>query len=317
MGRPSQGGLLPTVPPASEPRQFRRRHGHGKCLMLTAYLSESEPSTVGNYMAVAGFYGNDAQWNALIPEWKQALGRRRSLRMQTLRIHSKPQRAKRLLDALAPIPGRNGLKPLCSLVRVADYVDLIQDGTPAMQRLVGYIVCLSRILIALNHTIPAHESINVVCEIQKYYETEVARMFRVVTRGMADPGKPYFSGIEFVHKNCSVLTQPADLLAFAARHCYEDKKSGVSTLCRPILGNRAGYEISRPLARDIVNLGIGAPASVRRLTLRGPGLGLAERQNQGFHGRLDFGGPRLESIAELEAWSDSELGEHFVAETQP
>jgi len=134
--------------------------------MLTAYLSKNEPSTLSEYVAVAGFYGQDDQWNALSFSWKQALGRRKALRMKTLRIDSKPQRAKCLLDGLAPIPERNGLKPLCSLVRVADYEDLIKDGPQATTALAGYLACLSTILIALNHAVPGHESIKVVCEIR-------------------------------------------------------------------------------------------------------------------------------------------------------
>jgi len=251
--------------------------------MLTAYLSKNEPSTLSEYVAVAGFYGHDDQWNALSRGWKQALGRRKSLRMKTLRFDSKPQRARYLLDALAPIPERHGLKPLCSVVRVADYMDLIKDGTQATTALAGYLACLSTILIALNHAVPGHESIKVVCEIQRDHETEAVRTFRVVTKGMADPAKPYFSGIEFIQKDSSVFTQPADFLAVAARSWREDRKSVASTVCRPILGNRAalGYEISRPLARDIVNLlNIRGHSSARHRGLRDPELALRERQER-------------------------------------
>ena len=275
--------------------------------MLTAYLSKGEPSTLSEYVAVAGFYGHDDQWNALSHGWKQALGRRKSLRMKTLRIDSKPQRAKCLLDALAPIPERHGLKPLCSLVRVADYMDLIKDGTQATTALAGYLACLSIILIALNHAVPRHESIKVVCEIQRDHETEAVRMFRVVTRGMADPAKPYFSGIEFIQKDSSVFTQPADFLAVAARRWHEDKKSVASTICRPILGNRAalGYEISRPLARDIVNLlNIRAHSSARHRGLHDPELALRERQEQDGE-RCGDGVPR-------QSWRQDTLGSHYA-----
>ena len=271
--------------------------------MLTAYLSKSDPSTLSEYVAVAGFYGHDDQWNALSRGWKQALGRRKSLRMKTLRIDSKPQRAKYLLDALAPIPERHGLKPLCSLVRVADYKDLIKDGTQATTALAGYLACLSTILIALNHAVPGHESIKVVCEIQKDHETEAVRMFRVVTRGMADPAKPYFSGIEFIQKDSSVFTQPADFLAVAARRWHEDKKSVASTICRPILGNRAalGYEISRPLARDIVNLlHIRAGSSARHGGLREAEPALRERQERD--------GERCDDGAARQSWKQDTLG---------
>jgi hypothetical protein len=275
--------------------------------MLTAYLSKSDPSTLSECVAVAGFYGHDDQWNALSRDWKQALGRRKSLRMKTLRIDCKPQRAKYLLDALAPIPERHGLKPLCSLVRVADYMDLIKDGTQATTALAGYLACLSTILIALNHAVPRHESIKVVCEIQRDHEAEAVRMFRVVTRGMADPAKPYFSGIEFIQKDSSVFTQPADFLAVAARRWHEDKKSVASTICRPILGNRAalGYEISRPLARDIVNLlNMRAHSPARHRGLHDPELALREPQEQDG-GRCGDGVPR-------QSWSQATVGSPYA-----
>jgi hypothetical protein len=275
--------------------------------MLTAYLSKSDPSTSSQYVAVAGFYGRDDQWNALSRDWRQALGRRKSLRMKTLRIDSKSQRAKYLLDALAPIPERQGLKPLCSLVRVADYVDLIKDGTQATTALAGYLTCLSTILIALNRAVPRHESIKVVCEIQRDHETEALRMFRVITRGMADPAKPYFSGIEFIQKDSSVFTQPADFLAVAARRWHEDKKSVASTICRPILGNRAalGYEISRPLARDIVNLlNIRTHSSAGHRGLHDPELALRERQERD--------GERCGDRVPRQSWRPDTLGSHYA-----
>jgi len=271
--------------------------------MLTAYLSKNEPSTLSEYVAVAGFYGQDDQWNALSFSWKQALGRRKALRMKTLRIDSRPQRAKCLLDGLAPIPERNGLKPLCSLVRVADYRDLIKDGTQATTALAGYLACLSTILIALNHAVPGHENIKVVCEIQRGHEAEAIRMFRIVTKGMADPAKPYFSGIEFIQKDSSVFTQPADFLAFAARRWREDKKSVAATMCRPILGNRAalGYEISRPLARDIVNLlHIRAGSSGRHGGLREAEPALRERQERD--------GERCDDGVARQSWKQDTLG---------
>jgi hypothetical protein len=283
--------------------QFRHYHGHGNCLMLTAYLSKSHLSILNEYVAVAGFYGHDDQWTALSLSWKQALGCRKSLRMKTLRIDSKPQRAKCLLDAPAPIPERHGLKPLCSLVRIADYMDLIKDGTQATTALAGYLACLSTILIALNHAIPGHESIKVVCEIQRDHEKEAVRMFRLVTRGMADPAKPYFSGIEFVQKDSSVFMQPADFLADAARRWREDKKSVAATICRPILGNRAalGYEISRPLARDIVNLlNIRTHSSAHHRGPREPESAPRERQERDGE-RCGEGIPR-------QSWRQDSLG---------
>jgi hypothetical protein len=271
--------------------------------MLTAYLSKNEPSALGEYVAVAGFYGQDDQWNAFSLGLETGARSRKVFRMKTPRIDSKPQRAKCLRDALARIPERHGLKPLCSVVRVADYMDLIEDGAQATTALAGYLACLSTILIALSRAVPGHESIKIVCEIQRSHETEAIRMFRVITKGIAGPTKPYFSGIEFIQKNSSVFTQSADFLAFAARRWREDKKSVGSTVCTPILGNRAvlGHEISRPLARDIVNLlNMRALSSAPHRGLRAPEWALRECQERN--------GERRDDAVALQSWGQDTLG---------
>ena len=178
-----------------------------------------------------------------------------------------------------------------------------KDGTQATTALAGYLACLSTILIALNHAVPGHENIKVVCGIQRDHEAEAVRMFRIVTKAMADPAKPYFSGIEFIQKNSSVFTQPADFLAFAARRWREDRKSAAATMCRPILGNRAalGYEISRPLARDIVNLlNIRAHSSARHRGLREAAPALREQQERD--------GERCDDGVARQSWRQDTLG---------
>ncbi|SRR6266436_892406 len=222
--------------------------------MITVYLDESEHSNASKYMAVAGFFGNEQQWTSFAPEWRQALGRRKYLHMSALRIKSKPERAKRLLDSLGPLPYKHGLQPICSAVKVGDYLDLIEDGDLAMKALAGYTTCLSTILHALNLVVPGHESIEIVCEMQKQYDEEAYRTFRAMRIRMADPAKPYFSGIKFIPKESSILIQPADCFAYAVTHWYEDPKSHISTICRPILGNGIahGYKLSRTKAREII-----------------------------------------------------------------
>ena len=169
--------------------------------MITAYLDESEQSSVIKYMAVAGFFGTDAQWSALTPDWLAGLERRKRLHMNELRINSKPARAKRLLDRLGPLPYKHGLKPLCCTVRVADYLDLIEDGDLAAKALHGYSMCFTGVLHALNEIIPGHESIKIVCEEQKEHGYEAYRHYRAITIKMSRPAKPYFAGIEFIPKD--------------------------------------------------------------------------------------------------------------------
>jgi hypothetical protein len=80
---------------------------------------------------------------------------------------------------------------------------------------------------------------------------------------MANPAKPYFSGIEFIPKDSSILTQPADFLAYAVTHWNEDRESLVSNSCRSILGdgNEFGYRLSRSKVREIIS---GTKSIVKR-----------------------------------------------------
>lgn len=223
--------------------------------MITVYLDESEQSVVDKYMAVAGFFGNDSQWTAFSADWKKALGPKNSLHMNELRIKSKPDRAKRLLDRLGPLPYKHGLQPICGVVRVKDYLDLIEDGDLAKKALHGYTACFSYILFALNKIVPGHESIKIVCEEQSQYGEQAYLMWRALRVKMSHPANPYFSSLEFIPKDSSVLTEPADFLAYAVTHWCEDKNSVVSTICKPILGNGTshGYRLDRAIVRDIIS----------------------------------------------------------------
>ncbi len=228
-------------------------------LLITAYLDESEHSVSDKYMAVAGFVGNDDQWNALVPAWREGLGNRKALRMSDLRFRSKPERARKLLARLGPIPYRCGLTPVAGVVRVSDYYDIVAGSKEAKRELSGYIVCLSGIIHALHRLIPSQHSIRIVCEMQPAYQHSAQKMWWALTRIIAHPKHPYFSGLEFIPKGSSLLMQPADFLAFALTKVFEDEESRTAQLCDAILGDRkvSGYFIDRSKARKIM---LGAKA---------------------------------------------------------
>ncbi len=65
---------------------------------------------------------------------------------------ARPDRIKPLLERLGPIPHAAGLQAICSLVRVADYEDLI-DGTEMQKLMKGYFITLLGIIdIVMKHT---------------------------------------------------------------------------------------------------------------------------------------------------------------------
>lgn len=220
--------------------------------MITVYLDESRQDDPDSVMAVAGFYGDRDQWNALAPEWNAALGKRKMLHMSDLRMRSQPKRAKRLLDGLGPLPYKHGLRPIHGAVRASDYLDLLSERS--QKELAGYSICLLTIMAALNHSIPSNESIKIVCEMQHKHREDAGRMFKAFRMMASHPLKPYFDGIEFIPKDSSILTQPGDFLAYAITHYYQDPGSLKSQLCLPIFGptDRVwGWTLPRQTVREM------------------------------------------------------------------
>ncbi len=224
--------------------------------MLTIYLDESRQSDPNSFMCVAGFLGDEEQWKALAPRWKAALGSRRALHMSTLRLHSKPGRARQLLGTLGPIPHELELLPFYAAVKTGDYLDILAESKFG-HKMPGYAVCLHAIIVALKNRIPAGESIKIVCETQKQYEPIATFAFDLARKLFgSDPANPLFSGIEFIPKGSSVLTQPADFLAFTIVHWCENPNSEKSKLCSPILGPSGfvwGAKLDRKMIRGIMS----------------------------------------------------------------
>lgn len=206
-------------------------------LMITVYLDESRHSDPNSYMVVAGFWGNKEQWNALIPDWIAGLGKKQSLHMNSLRMNSKPERARKLLNTLGPLPYKHGLKPIYGAVKTGDYLDILT--TPALRKkFPGYVICLTAIMQRLSIKVPLNESIKIVCEIQKTYEEAALRTFGQirVSKPISNPERAYFSGIEFIPKDSSILTQPSDYLAYALAESHENQNSPKAKLCKAICG---------------------------------------------------------------------------------
>jgi hypothetical protein len=226
--------------------------------MISVYLDESRHNDTNSFMVVAGFWGTKEQWDRFTPDWISALGNRRSLQMKTLRLNSPrgAKRGRRLLAKLGAIPHKHGLTPVYAAVKTADYLDIVAN-TPHERRLPGYGVCLAAIMSSLSRTVPGHESVKIVCEIQKDYEVRACRIFQQirVTRPFSNPERPYFSGIEFIPKDSSVLTQPSDFLAYAIAEGYENRQSHKALLCEPIIGPQGvlGLPLQRENIRRIMS----------------------------------------------------------------
>lgn len=203
-----------------------------RMFVLTAYLDESGHEGNG-LIIMAGFLGDAEQWAACEAGWKAALGKRKHLHMQELRW-SKPERVKRLLDALGAIPHSAGLQGLLSTVKAVDFEDLV-DGTQMQKLMKGYFITLLGMIHMIAHEIPKEETFKLVLEAQSEYARGVHQTF-IGTRDMLTPsGARKLVSVEFVDRDQTCLTEPSDFLAYAILQQHRDPRSERTQLCSPIL----------------------------------------------------------------------------------
>ena len=163
----------------------------------------------------------------------------------------KQPRTERLLARLGPIPHAHGLKPVFGVVRVSDYVDLLEH--PTEQVLVGgYLCALHPVIRQVLLAFPGTERIKWIFEEQEQYEPLVRLVFANYELLNC---KERCAGVEFVPKDSTSLTQPSDYLVYAQLQRMRDESSQKSKWCAPILQNLPSQEdsiIGRELIRYIV-----------------------------------------------------------------
>lgn len=223
--------------------------------MITAYLDESGHETK-DWMFVAGFFGNDEQWKALVPLWEEALGpQRKHLHMNGLRWNS--DSTKKLLARLGPLPYKSSLRPTLAGVCARDYEDLL-SGTMGQKLLKGYVACIIPMVIQILRSIPQNERLEVVFEQQREYEPYAKLAMKAITDlnvfnqdfMSTEDGLPKLAKWSFVPKNSTLLTEPADYIAFALRHLWQDENSKKTQWCRPILDPSDGAAVGAILRRE-------------------------------------------------------------------
>ena len=220
-------------------------------LMLRAYIDESGHESKG-WMSLAGFLGREEQWRDFVPKWKSALGpQRKFLHMRRLRW--KKDSTKQLLARLGPIPEKCGLEAVMAGVRFQDYEDLV-SGTPDEKLLKGYIACLIPMVIQILRGIPDDERIELVFEEQREYApfVDMALPFAAMPEPwkLTKDGRPKLAKWSFVPKGSTVMTDPADYLAFALREVWTDRKSKKAEWCKPILASGSGEGYGLIMQRD-------------------------------------------------------------------
>src|SRR5262249_1256963 len=144
------------------------------------------------------------------------------------------------------------------VVRVSDYADLVA-GKDDARIYNGYIACLLWMVPFILRGI-GEERIEFVFERQKQYENAV----NLVMALYADPtnrldgeeyrftakGEPKVARWAFVSKGTTVMTDPADYLAFALHELHSNPGSQKTEWCMPIFAGNSGY--GRTIPRETV-----------------------------------------------------------------
>ena len=146
-------------------------------------------------------------------------------------------------------------------VRVSDYEDLIK-GTGDEKLFKGYVACLMPIVTQVLRGISKDERVEFIFEQQREYAKSVDFVMNVASIKDAawkvtSDGKPKLAKWGFVPKGSTLMTDPADYLAYALRHHYTDHKSQRAKWTNPILtcGSSEGYGViyNRVQIRRIVS----------------------------------------------------------------
>jgi len=230
--------------------------------VLRAYLDESGHESKG-WVFLAGFVGTEEQWRDFVPKWRTGLGKRNFLHMNELRWKS--ERTRKLLERLGPIPASCGLEGCMGGVRVKDYEDLLV-GTEDEKLLRGYIACLFPLLIQILRGTPRSQRIELVFEEQRQYAPFVEMALSMFAATSCIPGaaewkstpdgKPRLAKWSFVPKGSTIMTDPADYLAFALREAWTNKNSKKTQWCQPMLTSGGGHGYGSIMNRERIRRSI-------------------------------------------------------------
>ncbi len=180
------------------------------------------------------FLGTDEQWQDCAQKWRKGLGpQRKMLHIKDLRFNKFGIR--RMLETLGAIPHASGLRAVMAATPVEYYKDLVA-GTLTEKLTRGYYISVIAIIDSIVKNIPRNERLTLVFEQQNEYERG-ARMIFDSSQHKTASGERQLAGIEYIPSDSSLLTQPADYLAFALLQGFRDRTSKKYQWCLPILKN--------------------------------------------------------------------------------
>jgi hypothetical protein len=217
--------------------------------MLKGYFDESGIHPGDHLTVVAGFVGNEKQWNDFSADWIKALAPRPHLHMVDLRWNQHPDEVRKLLARLGPIPERHGLLPVVGGLWQRDYEAVVKGRVRGMfttPYILALIVCMVKIL----QFISPSEDISFMFENQGRYKNAAQEMHDAVFN--LQTKDPRVKGLVFVPKGAIVCTEPADYLAYQVHQYHSDQTSEKSKMGMSILGD--GDVVGHIFTRDALKI---------------------------------------------------------------
>jgi hypothetical protein len=221
-----------------------------KMALLTAYFDES--GVHGQHSCViAGFVGNDAQWQSLASDWIKAIKPRTNIHMKKLRWNQHPERIAPLLAKLGPIPHKYNLKPVTVSLSWSHYNSIVKGNVD--ERFTNpYIVAAWVAIAVVMNQIAANDDVLFIFDRQEGRRRETMEYMRDVLLKETRVDSR-IKNIDLIDRKGTVCLDPADYLAFAVRERGISLNSTKAILCAPIIGTEGfGGRISEDQLRWMV-----------------------------------------------------------------
>lgn len=211
--------------------------------VLTAYFDESGIHEGDHRCVVAGFVGNDAQWQAFIADWIPAIRPRANLHMKELRWKQHSRSIGQMLAKLGPIPYKYNLIPVGVSVRWNDYNAIIK-GKPRMSPHLSHpyvqcsICCMATVLLEV--IAGGSDSVYFLFDRQEGLRRETMTFLHSVVFDLAGADSRV-QGMDFIKRTSTVCLDPADYLAFILREKYSDESSHKYQMGKSIIHPDIGF----------------------------------------------------------------------------
>lgn len=201
--------------------------------LMTAYFDESGIHGGDTWCIVAGFVGNDAQWQAFAADWITAIRPRENLHLKKLRWNQHPERIAPLLATTGPIPAKYNLTPVAVGVRWRDY-NSIAKGKIREKFTNPYMICAYCAMATVLFEVLGSDDIYFLFDRQEGLRKETMHTLRdfVFDRVGVDSR---IKGLEFITRKQTVCLDPADYLAFMLREQAMDEDSPKAKLGESML----------------------------------------------------------------------------------